>query len=512
MPRPGRVPRPKHLFPEIAAAYFGLRRWGLHIERFFRDEAGWYPAWTLGALSGSLGLTLTVLLFLFHDPPKDIAPEQVTPQIPLADLLPEPPADEVTPAKPPVPRPDLELVFDRFRVHSSLDETFRTTTAWSQRVRNPGSSLSIRDIWRMSVASPTSQPVFQPYFLSEHPAAAAATVVTPAQQIDPLRPLPAVRLSGIRVEKLLPGPAELGLSYRYVISVQNTSGEVLPNCEVRERIAQLHRVSLAEPEARVDGNELVWQLNAIPPGGVRELTVTLVPDTPEDLEVVTGLATVATFGAVARVQPAAVPMPVPPTIPEPEILPEFPFTRPLVPAEPDPIVPVTTPEETPPEVLLPSLRLAVSPIGVLQRGETLSLVFQVSNVGNAPAEDVAINVDLSPEFQHRYGKYVLHKIERLEPGATHQAILRAVAKEEGTGVLTAALVVQGNPEELQDIPVPVQPKPKSESESKPAERTGQAEPRRQTCGALAPESQPQFVPEIPQLAYRPTARHRGLNP
>ena len=508
MPTRGRVPRPKHLFPEVAAVYFTLRRWGLRAERFFYERAGWYPIWTVGALSGTLGLMLTVMLFVFHVP-VEATGKSVTQ--PLA-IAPQP--DPVI-VSPPVestllrPRATLDVSIQRVALVNGSDFT---TVAHSHVKPVARSPFTPPDPWQLALQRPGKIPLFEPYLLTTQKFPVSPVLVTASNQYDVLRPVAATRMAGIQIDKVMTATASLGEPYTYIIRVHNVSQDVIPNVEIRERVSALHRVSHVQPDAHVEADELVWHLNQLPAGDLQELKVTLLPDQITEINSETSLAAISRIGAVAHVTPPAlVPEPVvpepiiPPLMPTPESEPVVPEVFPLDP----PIAPILAPQEPEPVVepmlepappMAPDLRFEVSQSGVLKRGETLSLVYEVTNVGNAAAENVVINVDLSPEFQHRFGKSVQHRIERLEPGKTHKAILKAVASEVGTGELSAELTLKGTRQEQSKVSVPVQPIEDPQVLPASGEQTSGAASDIHTCNV--PEEAPTDIVAAPLTVLR----------
>lgn len=519
MPSHGRIPRPKHLFPDLAAAYFAFRRWGLRVERFFHEEAGWYPVWTIGAVSGTMGLMLAVLLFVFHDPAPVVGtmtpvaatippePAPVSPLIPLASE-PLPVIEEVLPS----PRlsqgkPRLQLMMNRLTMSSAWNEKDHATLARSAAPQRDAPLLEYRDLWRQTFQRPAVPQGFEPYFLSTHAFPVSPVIVLASNQFDSLRPVSSSRISGLQIDKVMTATASLGSPYSYSIFVRNVSGDVIPSVEVRERMTALHRVSKVEPDAHVEADELVWHLNQIPAGDVRELKITLLPDELTEIIAQTSLTAISRVGAAVHVVPGTMqPAPLPEPVMEPEpVLPSF------IPVIPEPVpLPVEepiTPELAPavpeePEVTgAPALRLEVSQVGVLKRGDTLSLVFEVSNVGTATAENVVINVQLSPEFQHRYGKSVEHRIVRLDPGATHKALLKAVAREVGAGQLSTELTMKGARQEQADVTVPVQPIEDNQVQPAGGEQMTLEEPQAQTCFSSI-EEVPSDAVQPPLLAQR----------
>ncbi|MCA9089632.1 MAG: hypothetical protein KDA90_13490 [Planctomycetaceae bacterium] len=473
MPARGRIPRPKHLFPDLAAIYFTLRRWGLRVERFFHEDAGWYPAWTIGAVSGAAGLMLAVLLFVWSDP----APVAVTEVTTPAPLVSEQPAEAE-----PVPASRSSLMVDvvRTRLPEAWDQLAVETIVSRPHLHEINlAALNLSDQWQATSLDRLSVPRFEPYFLRLHDLPVTPVLVTASNEVDAQRPVASGRLAGLEIEKVMSATASVGTPYTYWIFVRNVSGDVIPSVTVRERLSALHRISAVEPVAQVEADELVWRLNQLPPGDLRKLTVTLLPDQVTEVASETSLDATTAVGASAYVRQPSNSVPEPRPMPMPE---------PVSPGRPD-------------------LRLTVSEAGRLRQGDLLSLVFEVSNAGTAAAEDVVIKVDLSPEFQHRYGKSVQHQITRLEPGQTHRALLQAVATQVGAGQLSTLLTMRGDLQESAEVPVPIRPGSSDPEPSVSPPVSGPAEGKSlstQVCQRF-PESLPECEPLAPLASVRQSA-------
>ena len=92
--------------------------------------------------------------------------------------------------------------------------------------------------------------------------------------------------------------------------------------------------------------------------------------------------------------------------------------------------------DTPPRPVL-NIK-ALSPSAV-RRGEVVTAYYDITNTGNAPAEDVVLTVHLPEELLHKHGDVVEHRIERLAPGESRRARLLARARSTGTARLDATL-------------------------------------------------------------------------
>jgi hypothetical protein len=239
------------------------------------------------------------------------------------------------------------------------------------------------------------------------------------------------RTLGVIVEKTSPSGAP-GAPLTYDILIRNPTIFDIEHLRVYERISHLHRVSGTEPAASLLGDELAWDVTRLGPGESVLLRITLLPEMGGVIETETRVAPLGRVGAGAAVRAPA------PTLRE---------VLPVQPAKAE-----TTVTEAPGH---PDLRLAWTPVPELKQGEILSMIFSVSNVGQAPAEDVQLYVRLSGQFEHRYGDFVKHQMTRLDPGQTRRALLQATARDFGTGKLDALLTLQGAEQTAKELEVPI---------------------------------------------------------
>jgi hypothetical protein len=68
---------------------------------------------------------------------------------------------------------------------------------------------------------------------------------------------------------------------------------------------------------------------------------------------------------------------------------------------------------------------------------------RVTNRGSAPADHLTLSVELPDELVHHVGQSLEQHIEKLAPGQTYRALVRAQAKDSGKAVLKADLADDG---------------------------------------------------------------------
>jgi hypothetical protein len=89
------------------------------------------------------------------------------------------------------------------------------------------------------------------------------------------------------------------------------------------------------------------------------------------------------------------------------------------------------------------LSLAVSGPGAALMGETCKFEIRVTNTGSAPADQLTLSVELPDELVHQVGQSLEQHIEKLAPGQTYRALVRAQAKASGKAVLNADVADDG---------------------------------------------------------------------
>lgn len=476
MSNPNRIPRPRHLFPEGAAWLINGQRGFLRVRWALREDQDWFPAWSIGAMAGVCGMMLAVLLFFMGEPNLVAA---TIPSMETVRTLPETVIQNL-PSQPTV-TPFLNSTFpirelDRPQLTNSRLMRSQLPYLWDQNelayLQSRPKRIEerfLKDSWTRTTPTLAFHESFRPYFLQGATIPVTPAYVTSSGQRTLFDGIQSSRSQGLLLEKHVLPTASVGQPYTYVIHLTNSTNDPIDQVYVYERLSAIHQVVEVSPPAAVQGDELVWSLGQLDARGRKALQVTLLPNSGQKIETQTTLKNSSKFGAMARVSEPVVAVPESvPTVPEPESLPAAPYP-PVEPAdivlpvfeelppqrEPAPVPVTATPPVTP--VTAPELKLAVTPINVVRKGETLTLTFTVTNIGTAAAEEISLYVNLSGEFKHKYGEHVKHQISRLEPGESRRALLQATAEAAGTGHLAASLQMQGTERKSEELTIRVEP-------------------------------------------------------
>ena len=441
-----RIDHPRHLFPEVAAFFIELQRIGLRVKWALTEEFDWFPAWTFGSATGVAGIMLAVMLFFFAEPPPQAAEVKPDPIIiPQPEVVLNEPQPVMPTAVPNLPNYTSSLTASTlsrtFLPYDWRQEELVTTTSKPRAENWQLTQRIIPDNWRTMVPFRQQQEVFTPYALRGQTVPIAPSTLTTASSLSPLQNPNPMQELGLWIDKTVVPQASVGQPVTYQIHLRNTSPNVIHDVMVRERLSAIHRVSDVSPSARQVGDELVWSLGNMRSGEQKILTVSVVPSSMEQL-----IHTETELRSSSQVitQATAVNNPVQDIIPQP--------------IQPKPEPPPQTVKEPEPRPF-PELKLAVTPLKVLKKGDVLSLVFTVSNIGNAAAEDVTLFVRLSDQFEHRYGDVVKHHIVKLEPGESRKALLQATAKVPGEAKLDASLTMGTEEEDARNWTIPIQNTP-----------------------------------------------------
>ena len=496
MPKREPIPRPRQLFPEVVAPLILLRRGLLRVSWWLREDHDWFPAWSVGAMAGLAGIMLAILLFFLDATNHTVVAKsnsmEPTPLISAGILQEDSPKSLVVPEVDEFPLDVSEdilpswqdLTLDKADLRSSM--LFRTRIFPDWKMNDAVTTLSrpvtkadqhLRDLWAKYSPDQMSSPDFRPYANVAGGLPLQPNLISPSHVITPFTPFGSSRNFGIQVEKVMPTVSSSGEPTTYKIHVTNTSNDPVDHVEIRERVSAIQRVADVQPAARVAGDELVWSLGRVAAEAHVVLSVTLVPQRNASIETESMIASTLQFGTLANVEALEIPEPETPTIaerspptlieePDPEfvleepvedVLPIFPNEGPLPPTlieepevTPEPIVieesPIVTPDPEPPIPTITEqpapfvkLKLESSKVPELHQGQNLTVNFTVTNVGTAVARDVTLYVELPPQFKHRFGNYVRHQIDQLEPKESRHAILRAETVKTGNGSLNASL-------------------------------------------------------------------------
>ncbi|WP_437227704.1 hypothetical protein SH661x_000512 [Planctomicrobium sp. SH661] len=417
MSKPPRIPRPRHLFPELAAFLIEWKRTNLRAARNFRRAIGHVPIWVTGSVAGLLGVMLAISLFFVHEPELHAAATPV--EIPQPRIEPVP-----TIAVPQVQgRPDLMARLQLTDFPFVFDENLISVTSSTAPKPGLGSLSQINDLWRRAQSRDGVLPAFASYLIR----AAGNPSTWPrllASEFPDTRSYPGARGLGIQVLKTtdLHGSAHEPVTYEIV--VRNRSGSAIENLSIREKISSLVRVTDVVPEAGIAGDELVWNVDLLPPDGSRTFLITVTPESEGEIATTTSVVPTSRVSAVVDVHPRV------------EQLPPKEQPKPAAPGAPE-------------------LKLTYTEVKPLKQGEILSMIFEVKNVGTAVAEDVQLFVRLSGQFEHRYGEFVKHQVGALQPGQSRRALLQATARDPGEAHLDASLTMQGAEKEARELKIPI---------------------------------------------------------
>lgn len=428
--KPQRIPRPRHLFPELAGFFIEWKRTNLRATRSLRRAIGHVPIWVTGSLAGIAGIMLAISLFFVQEHRLQAAATVSTPPASTPPTFEPEPTPAIMPVIAPKPNPRLSASLLVTHFPFEFDENrISTTTSTPFQSENFASLRYGDDPWRIAQTRSQLTPEFHSYLLR----AAGMQTTWPkltASEIVPDPPeSPALRIQGVRVEKSgdMNGTPHEPLTYQLV--VRNTSPFLIENVSIREQISSIARVTDVIPAAGVAGNELVWNIDQLSPDAARTFQITLMPEREGIIETMTQVIPTSRVSAVVQVQ------------------------NPARPAEP------ARPVQQPAPAGAPELRLTYTEVKPLKQGDILSMIFAVENVGTAPAQDVVLYVRLSGQFEHRYGEFVKHTIGTLPPGQMRRALLQATARDPGDAQLNASLTMGGVEIESRHLNTPIQSMP-----------------------------------------------------
>ncbi|WP_437186443.1 hypothetical protein SH668x_003595 [Planctomicrobium sp. SH668] len=478
-----RIPRPRHLFPELSALLIEWKRSHIRIRRSIRNAIGTVPVWVTGSVAGIASVMLTISLFFVHEPVLQAASVS---SIPTPVITP-PPVVEPEPTPAFISKAQLSAEFVRTYFPFSFDPNHLTVrSSRDQKIESPQLNAAadwMNDRWTKSVSRLHQPTPFDSYLIAAaglpstwHPMLASNVVTIP------LTSPPSLDM-GILVDKSVLGTATPGDPITYEIRVYNSTGRTIERLDLREWISEAQRVTAVEPPAGVDRNDLVWNVQNITPGETKSFRITLIPEGVGEIQTVTELIPTSRIGAVVAVSPARV-IPEPVRTPDPDPIPES------IPASP-------APEEYVPSEAVPAgkpeLRLTYTEVKPLREGETLSMIFTVSNVGTAPAEEVQLFVHLTGEFEHRYGDFVKHQIGVLPAGQSRRALLQAVARDPGEAKLDVSLKSGGSEKAGRELRVPIQrEQPQAQLQARP-EATAPVATQRNLSQPIYQETAPTLV-------------------
>ncbi len=490
------------------AALNTLWRWmviGTH--EFFSDllrgiemAFGWMgglPVWTGAAVSGVMGIILTILLFLLPainpgvtasitalaQPQAEAAnvapafdPFQQSPAQPEYD-----PFEDRAPARHELPLSNFNRPLPELQMHLAQ---LAMPTGWNSRqqisVVSAASRVDLRDLKqrfdRTAVHDRWEQPRFDrgqralhftPYAsrVGVRSTSVAPSWVNPESVVEPLNQFSTQRHPHVVIEKSSPKNAPVGQPLQYGLTVRNVGEETLDNVRVREQLSNIQRVSNTRPPAKVVGEALVWDLAELRPGESRQLQIEMQPNSEVLLAHKSAVQVTTRVAAVSNVRvPRPEPQPVEPKSETPaSVMPQFfdapePEPLPQPEAEAEPIdqepIPQIIPfeDEDEPEVLpqfepepvrieepVQPLSLEMFAPQAVASGGEVRTVFEVQNRGGAEMTDLILAVELTDELDHPNGHLLELKIPRIAAGDVFRTRLTTEAVKDGTATLSSRL-------------------------------------------------------------------------
>jgi uncharacterized repeat protein (TIGR01451 family) len=186
------------------------------------------------------------------------------------------------------------------------------------------------------------------------------------------------------VEKLGGDEIQVGQSTTFVTVVRNTGNTALSGVRVTDRVPDGAELVSTSPTAQQSGNGwLVWELDELPPGAERNLTVELVPRSEGEI----GSVAEVTFSTVAAVRSMAT---------------------------------------------LPRLQIDCPAPSQVLVGQPVQLDIEVVNSGTGTAHDLQAIVQVPHGMRHPEGEWLTTELGQLAPGQRRRVSLELVAVEPGT--------------------------------------------------------------------------------
>lgn len=223
------------------------------------------------------------------------------------------------------------------------------------------------------------------------------------------------------------------------LKIANRGSDSLPRLQIIEPLGLLETVVDARPLAQVADGALQREIVGLNSGSERQLSVRWVPREPGRYRHEVTVIAEALVAAQTEVGPAQ------------------PQGQPL---------------------LAISARKLSSAVRV---DETLEVEIEVRNEGDGDAHQVAIYADISPTFEHRFGRELEYRIGDLPAGGSHRTVLRLSGREAGEGLVSLQALAAATVPAATRIQSAVQPR--LAAAPQPITRTAGREP--------LPESAPQ---------------------
>jgi uncharacterized repeat protein (TIGR01451 family) len=197
------------------------------------------------------------------------------------------------------------------------------------------------------------------------------------------RRLEGVQSPSIVIQKRAPSEVKVGKPASFVIHVQNVGSVAALAVTVHDQVPRGMRLVDASPTPAMQGNQLLWQLGAMPAGDERTVTMQLIPEQEGEL----GSVARVTFEAAASVRTIS-------TRPELKIVQRVPVEKVLI-------------------------------------GQQLEIDLEVSNPGTGEATGVMLQEDVPEGLEHPKGRQLDNLLGTLAPGEVRRQVLRLRAVAPG---------------------------------------------------------------------------------
>lgn len=267
-----------------------------------------------------------------------------------------------------------------------------------------------------------------------------------------------VATNDLKVEKFLPEQPPAG-EFEIEIRLTNLSPDTLDGLVVRELLPSAWRPVAVQPQAVYRESTITWLLNDIRPFDEKILKVKV---TSSEFGQFQSYTEVSATTAVAASTGVSEPLPAVPDRREPidrRPIEREPFEP--VPFEPEPFVPEPfdrrepepRPQERrlPPVEDLPDVQLTLlEPPQTVPVNEWIEVLFEIRNVGTAPAEGVSLRVDVPLGLSHHalndddLDRKIEVRIATLKPKERRKFPLKVRATTPGSHYAIAELTLQKN--------------------------------------------------------------------
>ncbi|MEM7810887.1 MAG: hypothetical protein AAF532_05360 [Planctomycetota bacterium] len=202
------------------------------------------------------------------------------------------------------------------------------------------------------------------------------------------------RSASLKVAKQAPPRVAVGRAYVYEISVKNVGDEPAAGVVIEDLVPRGTRLEGTNPQARLEGKTLVWDVGTLAPGADRVVRVKVTPLTAGTV------GSVATASFVSEVSSRT-------------------------------------------EVVSPALALTTGPIDPAAVGTPVEFVVTARNTGRADATDVLLRAALPPGLEHHAGSVVEHSVGTLAAGAETTVRVAVRPTRAGTFEIPIELVAAG---------------------------------------------------------------------